>query len=152
MKERVMNMLYQPLSVLGQLQKELDSAFFPRSTDEHGCDSLGMVNWQPSVDVKELNDKFVIQADLPGLESKDIDVHMDNQVLTISGQRKSEHEEKTDRGMTRLERRVGRFMRRFALPQSANAEKITAVCKHGVLTVEIAKVERAVPRRIEIMS
>ena len=141
---------YEPWGTLNQLHKEIDRLFegnFPRM----GEDSQGVAasDWVPAVDVKEEQDKFIIHADLPGVDPKDIDVGMENGVLTIKGQRESERKEERE-GYKRMERVRGNFFRRFSLPDTADAEKIAAKCRNGVLEVIIPKQEKVQPRRIAV--
>lgn len=105
--------------------------------------------WAPHVDIKEEPNRFVIEADIPGVDPKDIEIHMDKGILSIKGERKSESKEETNK-YTRVERSRGVFYRRFALPDSADAEGITASGKHGVLEIVIPKRAQATPRRISI--
>lgn len=105
--------------------------------------------WQPRVDIKEEPKRFVIAADIPGVDPKDIEIHMEKGVLTIKGERNAET--KTEDGkFTRVERVHGSFYRRFALPDTADAEQIRATGKHGVLEIVIPKKAEAAPRRITI--
>lgn len=141
---------YEPWGTLNQLHKEIDRLFegnFPRM----GEDSQGVAasDWVPAVDVKEEQDKFIIHADLPGVDPQDIDVGMENGVLTIKGQRESERKEERE-GYKRMERVRGNFFRRFSLPDTADAEKIAAKCRNGVLEVIIPKQEKVQPRRITV--
>lgn len=141
---------YEPWGMLNQLHKEIDRLFetnYPRLGEE--SQGVAASDWVPAVDVKEEQDKFVIHADLPGVDPKDIDVGMENGVLTIKGQRESEHKEERE-GYKRMERVRGNFFRRFSLPDTADAEKISAKCRNGVLEVVIPKQEKVQPRRITV--
>jgi HSP20 family protein len=105
--------------------------------------------WQPRVDIREAPKRFLISADIPGVDPKDIEIHMEKGVLTIKGERNAET--KTEDGkFTRVERVHGSFYRRFALPDTADAEQISAAGKHGVLEIVIPKKAEAAPRRITI--
>lgn len=142
---------YEPWSLVNRLHQDLDrlmSREFGSVEDE----SLGAVSeWMPAVDVQETKDSFVITADLPGVKAEDIDVTMENGVLSLRGQRS--HEARTEeKGFRRIERSTGQFFRRFALPDVADADSIEAKCEHGVLTVKIAKRPEVQPRRIEVRS
>ncbi|CAH9083201.1 unnamed protein product [Cuscuta epithymum] len=105
-------------------------------------------------DVKEYPNSYVFIIDMPGLKSGDIKVQIENDnVLTISGERKREADEKEGVKYVRMERRVGKFMRKFVLPENANLEKISAVCQDGVLTVTVEKLpppEPKKPRTVEV--
>lgn len=117
-----------------------------RDTDDS---SVVTSQWVPRVDVKEEKDRFVLYADLPGIDPDDIEVSMDKGILTIKGERSSETSEQTDR-FSRIERRYGSFHRRFALPDSADPEGIQAHGRHGVLEITIPKRPEAAPRRIQV--
>ena len=99
-------------------------------------------------DIREEADRFVIFADIPGVDPKEIEVQMDKGVLTLKGERAGEEGE--SQGYSRRERAWGAFHRRFALPDSADADNITASGRHGVLRIDIPKRPRATPRRIEV--
>ncbi|MCB1612667.1 MAG: Hsp20/alpha crystallin family protein, partial [Xanthomonadales bacterium] len=105
--------------------------------------------WAPHVDIKEEPGRFVIQADIPGVDPKDIEVHMEKGILSIKGERKHEAKQENEK-YTRVERSHGVFYRRFALPDSADAEGISANGKHGVLEIIIPKRPETTPRRIAI--
>ncbi|KAG5547900.1 hypothetical protein RHGRI_013548 [Rhododendron griersonianum] len=105
-------------------------------------------------DVKEYPNSYVFVVDMPGLKSGDIKVQVeDGNVLLISGERKREEEEKDGAKYVRMERRVGKFMRKFILPENANTEAVSAVCQDGVLTVTVQKLpppEPKKPKTIEV--
>lgn len=146
-----MNMVrYEPWSLLNQLHNEIDQLFTPqrRRLGEDNA-NVATSDWTPAVDIKEEADRFVIHADIPGVDPKDIDVHMENGILTIRGERKSETQEERE-GYKRIERVRGSFYRRFSLPDTANAEAISARSQHGVLEVVIPKQQKVQPRRIEV--
>jgi HSP20 family protein len=103
----------------------------------------------PAFEVKETNDSFVLRADLPGVDEKDLDVAMHNGVLTVSGSRSAE-ERKEGESYALYERQYGSFSRSFALPDMADGERIDAKLTNGVLTLTIGKKEEAKPRKIEI--
>ena len=106
-------------------------------------------DWVPSVDIKEEAERFVIHADVPGVDPKDIEVSMEDGVLTLSGERKSESRTEQD-GWKRTERLTGRFLRRFTLPEGADAENISAHGSHGVLEISIPKLAKVQPRKISV--
>jgi HSP20 family protein len=110
-----------------------------------------LADWAPAVDIKEEPSQFIIHADLPGVEIKDIDITLENGVLTLKGQRASEKKEETE-NYRRIERVRGTFLRRFSLPDAVDAEKVAAKCKDGVLELIVPKREAAQPRRIAIES
>lgn len=105
--------------------------------------------WLPRVDLKEEAERFLIHADVPGVDPKDIEVSMEDGVLTISGERKVEEREQSA-GWSRTERQTGRFLRRFTLPETANAEGISAKGEHGSLEIVIPKQAKPEPRKIAV--
>ncbi len=141
---------YNPWTFLDELQSGMGGLFARDLPCVNDRDSdVIAVRWQPTVDIKEETNRFVLYADIPGVAPKDIEVTMDKGVLTIKGERNRENKEEGDR-FSRLERSHGLFYRRFALPTSADAEKVEAHGKHGVLEVVIPKREEHQPRRIPI--
>jgi HSP20 family protein len=139
---------YEPLNLLNQLQREVNRLF---DTSRVGNEENGLMasDWAPAVDIKEEIDRFVIQADVPGVEPKDIDITMEKGVLTLKGQRVSESQEESEK-YKRVERVRGTFMRRFSLPDTVEADKINAKFKDGVLEVIVPKGQEAQPRRIQV--
>jgi len=105
--------------------------------------------WSPAVDIFETENDLVLKADLPDVDFKDIDVRVENQTLTISGQRKFEKQESAT-GYHRIERSYGNFQRSFSVPNTFDTEKISAAFKNGVLTVSLAKKEAAKPRQVKV--
>jgi HSP20 family protein len=101
------------------------------------------------VDIKEEPERFVIFADIPGVDPKDIEIHMDKGILTLKGERTVESSKETER-FSRVERAHGTFYRRFSLPDSANADGIAATGKNGVLEITIPKKPETTPRRIQV--
>ena len=134
----------------GHFPREVSRAF-GRLFDVTEGDQSGVVasEWAPRVDIREEDKRFVIEADIPGVDPKSIEINMDKGVLSIRGERKAEHKDE-DGKYTRVERTHGVFHRRFALPDSANADAIRATGRHGVLEIEIPKRPEAAPRKIEI--
>ena len=107
--------------------------------------------WSPMVDVRETKDAIEVVAELPGLRLDDVEVSIENNVLTVSGEKKQEVAEGHPEAEYHLiERRCGRFERSFTLPRTVDAEKISARFEHGLLTVTLPKAEAAKPRRVEI--
>ena len=105
--------------------------------------------WTPSVDIFETENELVLKADLPDVDLKDIDVRVENQTLTIEGERKFEQTSNA-KGYHRMERSYGRFVRSFAVPNTFDTEKINASYKNGLLTVTLVKKEAAKPRQVKI--
>lgn len=146
-------MRYEPWQGLNRLHDELDRMFrgyLPQSGGDAGNDTSSSISdWTPAVDVKEEENRFLIHADIPGVEPQDIEVHMDNGILTIRGERKSVSKNEKN-GYKRVERVYGSFYRRFTLPDTADADSIKAESRNGVLEISIAKKAAAQPRRIEV--
>jgi HSP20 family protein len=136
---------YEPLSWLNQLQGELERA--PIWGASEG--SVATAAWAPAVDIKEEQDKFILHADLPGVKPEETDVSMENGVLTIKGEKKSEAITEKD-GYKRVERTYGSFHRRFSLPDTANPDAISAKSKNGVLEIIIPKRESVQPKKIAV--
>jgi HSP20 family protein len=105
--------------------------------------------WVPAMDLVEADDHFVLKADLPGLAEDDVAIEVQDNVLTISGSRETEHERK-EKGWYRLERSYGSFSRSLTLPEGVDAERVEANFDRGVLEVRIPKPEERKPRRISI--
>jgi HSP20 family protein len=105
--------------------------------------------FSPAFEVKETNDSFVVKADVPGVEEKDLDIAVHNGVLTVSGSRQAE-ERKESESYALYERQYGSFSRSFALPEMADADRIEADLRNGVLTLTIPKKSEAKPRKITI--
>jgi HSP20 family protein len=141
---------YYPWAQPSRFQDEIKHVFGRFFTDEATSQSnVSASQWTPRVDVKEEDRRFVILADIPGVDPKDIDVSMDKGVLTIRGERKQESAESNGKA-TRVERIQGVFQRSFALPDSADAEGVSASGKHGVLEISIPKKAETTPRRISV--
>ncbi len=142
---------YQQWPVQAALQNEIKQAF-DRFFDQGGdTDESAVVTaqWVPRVDIREEAGQFVLHADLPGIDPADIEVQMDKGILSIKGERKSESRSENEH-FSRIERRYGSFHRRFALPDSADADGITASGRNGVLEIRIPKKPAATPRRIQV--
>ena len=141
---------YDPWHTMQQLQREMSSLFDRRFTDDDASLPVASSDWAPAVDIKEEDKRFLIQADIPGVDPDDIEVLMENGVLSISGKRQAEHEEEKE-GYKRIERSFGSFVRRFTLPESANPESIKAKSKNGSLEIVVEKSETpTLSRRISV--
>jgi len=132
------------------LQQEIKQVF-DRFLESGDTDESAVVTsqWVPRVDIKEEPDRFVIFADLPGVDPADIEVQMDKGILSIKGERNSESSTQGER-FSRIERRYGSFHRRFALPDSADPDQVSATGRHGVLEISIPKRPETTPRRIQV--
>ncbi len=141
-------MRYEPWSLLDQMRREMDRAMDTRTAEGS---SVATSDWVPAVDIKEDAENFLIVADIPGVDPEDIEVHMDNGILTIKGEKESEKKEAHE-GYKRVERNYGSFYRRFSLPDTADPDRIAARSNNGVLEVRIAKQEKVQPRKISVDS
>ncbi|MDX1403257.1 MAG: Hsp20/alpha crystallin family protein [Woeseiaceae bacterium] len=143
---------FEPWSLIDMLHRDLDQIAgrrFGMTNEENG--GATVADWVPAVDIVEEKDRFVLRADVPGVNPDDIDVNMENGMLTVSGER---HDEKTEetQGMRRVERVSGKFYRRFSLPDTANADEISARSTNGILEVVIPKQPAVQARRITVKS
>jgi HSP20 family protein len=108
-----------------------------------------LTTWAPAVDIYETPNELVVKADLPDVNEKDIDVRVENNLLTIHGERKFE-KSVTEENFLRVERAYGSFSRSFSLPNTLNAEAIAAEYKNGVLTITLPKREETKPRQVKV--
>lgn len=111
---------------------------------------LSFADWAPSVDIEEEDNRYLIKADLPGVDKKDIDVKLENGVLSIRGEKQTESETGKGTKRHRTERFHGSFARSFTLPDAVKADKVDASYKDGVLSLTIPKEEEAKPKSIDI--
>ena len=115
----------------------------------YGDDTLTSGAWSPAVDIYETPEAIEMTFEIPGVTQKDIKVHFENNLLTVSGERKLEHEDKRD-GYHRVERNYGNFHRSFTVPTTIDPNKINAVCENGLLRLTLAKRPETQPRAIEV--
>ena len=143
---------FEPWSLFDAMQRDFDRAA-GRRIGYAGSDDNGhsVADWVPAVDIVEEKDRFVLRADVPGVNPEEIDVSIESGILSVSGRR---HEESTGEtgGVRRLERISGRFYRRFSLPDTANADDISATSANGILEVVIPKQPEVKARRIAVKS
>src|SRR5436190_12255295 len=137
-----MALLMKPEPFSSEINRLFDTLFEPGNANR-------AQRWAPAMDLVEAEDHFLLKADLPGLGEDDVSIEVQDNVLTVSGERKAEHERK-ERGWYRLERSFGRFSRSLTLPEGVNADAIGATFDKGVLQVSIPKPEQRKPRRITI--
>lgn len=143
---------WEPVREIQTVQNEMNrlfNSFFDTPGQPGNGGATAMRRWIPAMDVVETEDHFVLRADLPGMSEGDVNVELDDNVLTISGERKSEHEEKRE-GYYRVERASGAFSRSLTLPEGVDPEGIQASFENGVLEVRIAKPEQQKPRKVQI--
>lgn len=143
---------YEPWGALRQLHDEMNRAFGNALVQTRGEDGSSVVTsgWTPAVDIREESDRFVISADVPGVDPEAIEVTMEKGMLTIKGERKSESRDERENGYRRVERAYGTFYRRFSLPDTADTDAISATGKNGVLEVTIPKKAAVQPKRIQV--
>ena len=120
-------------------------------TPTSGDSTIATSAWVPAIDLKEETNQFIIEADIPGVDPKDIEVSMAHGVLTIKGERQAESQGE-GKNYHRVERIYGSFYRRFSLPDTADADQIVASGKNGVLQIRILKKAVAQPRKIAIQT
>ncbi|MDZ7643626.1 MAG: Hsp20/alpha crystallin family protein [Woeseiaceae bacterium] len=139
---------YEPWRGMDQLQDDINRLFSSWSNNES---SSATADWVPAVDITEFNNSFELYVDVPGVDPKDVEITLDNGVLTISGER--QYLKRTDDegpSRRRTERAYGRFDRRFILPDTVDADNVKAANNHGVLEITIPKQAKAQPRRIQV--
>jgi HSP20 family protein len=141
---------YDPFRDLRTLQEEVNRLFSTNLTRAFDDDQgIGRGAWAPSVDIYENKDQIVLEAELPGMKQEDFDLSIENNVITLRGERKFEKTEETD-NYHRVERSYGAFTRSFTLPQTVSAEGATAEYNNGVLRVTLPKREETKARRIQV--
>lgn len=143
---------FSPMAPMTRLRDEMDR-MFDRFTKGWGFEDFDFPNlarwWGPAVDLSETDDEVIVTAELPGMDPKELEVSIAGNVLTISGQRKEEHEER-HKGFYRSERRAGNFRRSVQLPSWADANKISAEYENGILTVHLKKDEKVRPKKVPV--
>lgn len=140
-------MRIEPWSIAGLVRRDLDRLAGNRADPARA--ETRAVDWTPAIDIIEEKTRFVLRADLPGVSPEDVDLSVQDGYLTISGERKTEDRSNAD-GIERYERITGRFLRRFALPETADIEAISAKSDNGTLEVAIPKLAQVQPRRINV--
>ena len=139
---------WEPFAGLSTLHNQVNRLFDETIFQGRGEESA-MTTWTPAVDIYETPNELVVKADMPEMHEKDIDVHVENNLLTIRGERKFEKNISEDNYL-RVERSYGSFSRSFSLPNTVNTESIHAAYKNGVLTVMLPKREETKPRQVKI--
>jgi HSP20 family protein len=142
--------VWDPIQELNELQNRVNTIFGRTLLrPENGEESLTLADWVPAVDISEDEKEFAIKAELPGLKREEVKVTVEDGVLSISGERKTEQEEKNKK-FHRVERSYGSFLRSFTLPEGADTSKVNAEFADGVLNVRLAKSPKAQPKTIEV--
>ncbi len=136
---------WDPFRNLSSLQDQMNR-LFDIAMPRHGDDSV-LTSWAPAVDIYETENELVLKADLPEINEKDLDVRIENNTLTVRGERKFDREVKEDNYL-RVERAYGSFSRSFSLPNTVDSEKIKADYRNGVLTVEMPKRAESKPKQV----
>jgi len=140
----------EPWDLLTRLQGDINQVF----NSFAGNDSSSVTaDWIPAVDITEYGDRFELEVDLPGIDSKEVDITLDNGVLILSGERKQEKAVEEGPGSAvsrRIERGSGKFYRRFIVPDTVDADGVEATSENGVLRIKIPKQAKAQPRRIQV--
>ena len=140
---------YDPFRDLRTLQEEVNRLFSTNMTRAFGDEGIGRGAWAPSVDIYENKDQIVLEAELPGMQQEDFDLTIENNVITLRGERRFEKTDESD-NYHRVERSYGTFTRSFTLPQTVSADEAKAEYNNGVLRVTLPKREEASPAGIEI--
>ena len=140
---------WEPVRELNTIQSEMNrlfNSFFESPTASNGASAR---RWIPAMDLVETDEDFVLRADLPGLTESDVNIELEDNILTVSGERRAQQEERKD-GYYRVERASGSFSRSLTLPEGVDPDKIHANFEHGVLEVRIPKPEQRKPRKVTI--
>ena len=142
---------WDPFRELDDLQNRLSTMFGRAPVKKEGerQEALRVAEWAPLVDITEDAKEYLIKAELPDIKKEEVKINVQNDVLSISGERKYEKEEK-DKKFHRIERAYGSFLRGFTIPEDADPEKVSAEFENGLLRVHIPKTERSKPKSIEV--
>lgn len=142
---------FNPWKELEDMEKRLSTIFgrAPAATGSEKKEAISVAEWSPLVDITEDEKEYLVKAELPELKKEEIKISVHDDVLSISGERKYEKEEKGKK-YHRVERAYGSFMRSFTLPENADGSKVNAEYKDGVLQIHLPKLEKVKPKAIEI--
>lgn len=143
---------WNPFRELDEMHNRLGSFFggtFPRFGNGSGNGGLNLADWSPQVDITEDDKEYLLKTDLPEMKKEEIKVNVEDGVLSVSGERKAEKEEKNKK-FHRIERSFGSFLRSFTLPEDADSAKVAADFKDGVLKVHLPKNSAAKPKAVEV--
>ncbi|MHB8478350.1 MAG: Hsp20/alpha crystallin family protein [Steroidobacteraceae bacterium] len=139
----------EPWTVLNQLQRHLNQYFDGDTTGNNSTSSAATADWIPAADIEEYADRFVLKIDIPGVDPGGVEITLEQGVLSVVGNRAKDQAE-SDLQRERSERPLGRFHRRFSLPETADSNGVRAAGKNGVLQIVIPKQPKAQPKRIKI--
>lgn len=143
---------WEPIGELNTIQNEMNrlfNTFFDQSGTSGRGSGEGRRRWIPAMDLVETDDHYVLRADLPGLSDDDVNVELQDNVLTVSGERRTEHQDRQE-GYYRLERAFGGFSRSLTLPEGVDPDGVQAHFDRGVLEISIPKPEQKKPRQVQI--
>jgi len=140
---------WKPMKDMISMQRDLNRAFNDFFGTSTASNDLFERDWAPAVDIFEKDDEVNLKAELPGMTREDISISIENNTLTISGEKKRENEISDD-NYHRIERSYGRFQRAFSLPATVDSQKVNAKFKDGILSISLAKKEEAKPKKIEV--
>ena len=140
---------WDPFKELEEMSNRLNRFFAPRGNGNGHEEALKLMQWSPAVDVSETDKEFLIKAELPEVKKEDVKVSIDEGVITISGERKQEKEEKNKK-FHRIERQYGSFERSFTLPDDVDATKVAAEYKDGMLNIRLPRTEKPKPKATEV--
>jgi len=142
---------WSPMKELEEMEKRLSTIFgkTPSATSGDKKEAIAVAEWSPLVDITEDEKEYVVKAEIPEMKKEDIKLNVHDDLLTITGERKYEKEEKGKK-YHRVERAYGSFMRSFTLPEDAESSKVSAEYKDGLLKVHIPKSEKAKPKTTEV--
>jgi HSP20 family protein len=139
---------WDPFSNFNALQQQVNHLFEDAASRGANAES-GLTAWAPAVDIYETGNELVVKAEIPEIDQKDLDIRVENNLLTIRGERKFEKNISEDKYL-RVERAYGAFSRSFSLPNTVNTEAISAQYANGVLTVHLPKREESKPKQIQV--
>lgn len=140
---------WDPFRNISTLQEQVNRLFENSVQGNRPGDNSALTSWAPAVDIYETENELVLKADLPDLNEKDLDIRVENNMLTVRGERKFEQNVKEDNYL-RIERTYGAFSRSFGLPNTVNTEGIKAEYKNGVLTVQLPKRAESKPKQVKV--
>lgn len=140
---------YEPNGFFGRFHNDIERMLAREAREYSNFPASSSARWVPEVDVEETEDAYHVSADVPGMKPEDIDITLEKGVLTLKGERQSEHTADDD-GVRHVERRSGSFLRRFSLPETVDAENVDASVEQGVLRVAISKKADSQPQKIEV--
>lgn len=136
--------------LLSQLHQDFNQLLEPFHLQSEFQSELPLTNWIPTIDVREDEKCYLIHADLPGVKVEDIDVNMENGMLTIKGKRECEVKDEKE-NFLRVERSTGSFFRQITLPETIDKEQIQAKCKDGVLEIKLPKIKQAKTQKVRVV-